>query len=238
MRRTLSSRRSRLRRWSTTPPPSTSPPSSAVGCSASSPHCRPSLADRRPRGVAPRRRGGVVAALAARGDGDGAQLSEDEPRLRTAVLPTTEKAYDVRRNVTTWVLTLMGAEGRIVRGRPRGGWLSRQHVWEPVEPVVARRHPGGARCQGRPGGGVPRPVRAGHRDRRRLVDRMGEGHHAQGTGVGRRGAGASSTAGARVGRRRRPRARRRRSPSRSRCSRRSTRRRWGGRSGPGSPPTT
>ena len=62
----------------------------------------------------------------------GAQLSVAEPRLRTAFLPTTDKSYDVRRNVTSQVLTLLGAEGRLVRGRPRGAWTSRHHTWEPA----------------------------------------------------------------------------------------------------------
>jgi hypothetical protein len=60
----------------------------------------------------------------------GAQLSRAEPRLQTAFLPTTEKSYDVRRAVTSQVLVLMGAEGRLVRGRPLGSWTSRQHTWE------------------------------------------------------------------------------------------------------------
>ncbi len=71
-------------------------------------------------------------ALAARGEATASQLAADEPRLRTAQLPTTDKRWDIRRNVTTRVLTLMGAEGRIVRGRPRGPWTSRHHTWEPA----------------------------------------------------------------------------------------------------------
>ncbi len=74
----------------------------------------------------------TVAALQRRGTATGAQLSRDVPQLRTAFLPTTDKAWDVRRNVTTQVLTLTGLEGRIVRGRPQGGWTSRQHTWEPA----------------------------------------------------------------------------------------------------------
>lgn len=75
---------------------------------------------------------GVEAALEGLGSASGAQLSEAEPRLRTALLPTTDKTYDVRRNITSSVLVLMGTEGRVVRGRPAGGWTSRRHVWEPA----------------------------------------------------------------------------------------------------------
>ena len=92
---------------------------------------------------------GVEAAVERLGVASGAQLAQAEPRLRTALLPTTDKAYDVRRTLTTQVLTLMGTEGRLVRGRPSGAWTSRQHTWEapaawwpdgiePVEPAQAR----------------------------------------------------------------------------------------------------
>jgi hypothetical protein len=72
----------------------------------------------------------VERALDERDVATAAQLAADEPRLQTAQLPTTEKAYDVRRNITTRVLALMATEGRIVRGRPRGGWTSRHHTWQ------------------------------------------------------------------------------------------------------------
>jgi hypothetical protein len=72
----------------------------------------------------------VERALLDRDVATAAQLAADEPRLQTAQLPTTDKAYDIRRNITTRVLALMAAEGRIVRGRPRGGWTSRHHTWQ------------------------------------------------------------------------------------------------------------
>ena len=55
------------------------------------------------------------------------------PALRTAFLPTTDKAYDVRRNVTTQVLTTLSALGKIVRVETSGGWTSRRHTWAPIE---------------------------------------------------------------------------------------------------------
>ena len=75
---------------------------------------------------------GVVAAIERLEVASGAELAKAEPRLRTALLPTTTKAYDVRRTLTSQVLVLLGAEGRLVRGRPRGAWTSRQHTWEPA----------------------------------------------------------------------------------------------------------
>jgi hypothetical protein len=72
----------------------------------------------------------VEAAIRRLGVASGAQLARALPRLQTAFLPTTQKAYDVRRAVTSQVLVLMGTEGRLVRGRPLGSWTSRQHTWE------------------------------------------------------------------------------------------------------------
>lgn len=72
----------------------------------------------------------VAAALEKRGTALASELSTDEPRLRTALLPTTDKAYDVRRNITSQVLVLMAAESRMVRATPRGSWTSRHHTWQ------------------------------------------------------------------------------------------------------------
>lgn len=72
----------------------------------------------------------VEEAMARLGVASGTQLGAAVPRLRTALLPTTTKAYDVRRTITSQVLVLMGAEGRLVRRQPLGSWSSRQHTWE------------------------------------------------------------------------------------------------------------
>ncbi|NEW41471.1 winged helix DNA-binding domain-containing protein [Nocardia cyriacigeorgica] len=72
-------------------------------------------------------------ALLARGAATGAQLSKDVPLLRTQVNPTPDKAYARPTNITTWVLVTLGAEGRIVRGRPNGSWSSSQYSWAPTE---------------------------------------------------------------------------------------------------------
>lgn len=72
-------------------------------------------------------------ALMRRGEAVAAELAEDEPRLRTALLMAQGKPYASRQNITTRVLTLLAAEARIVRGRPRGSWISSQYRWLPME---------------------------------------------------------------------------------------------------------
>lgn len=74
----------------------------------------------------------VVAALAARGSAAGAELSADEPRLRTQLVYAADKSYGGPQNITSRVLMLLSAEGLIVRGRPRGGWTSGQFTYHPA----------------------------------------------------------------------------------------------------------
>lgn len=73
------------------------------------------------------------AALLARGAATGVQLSKDVPRLRTQIDTSPGKSYSKPTSITTWVLVVLGAEGRIVRGRPNGSWASSQYTWAPVE---------------------------------------------------------------------------------------------------------
>jgi Winged helix DNA-binding domain len=71
----------------------------------------------------------VVAALTARGAATAAELAADEPRLRTELVYAPGKSYSAKAYITTRVLGLLAADGRIVRGRPRGSWLSGQYSW-------------------------------------------------------------------------------------------------------------
>jgi Winged helix DNA-binding domain len=72
---------------------------------------------------------GTIRALAARGSATGAQLAQDEPRLRTQLIAAEDNRYGGAVNLTTRLLTLLSAEGLMVRGRPRGGWTSTQFTW-------------------------------------------------------------------------------------------------------------
>jgi hypothetical protein len=77
-------------------------------------------------------------ALIARGEATGAQLSTDEPRLRTQVQRAEGKSYASRQNITTWVLFMLAADGRIIRGRPVGSWTSSQYRWSPASSWLPR----------------------------------------------------------------------------------------------------
>jgi len=88
----------------------------------------------------------TLRALAVRGAATGTELARDEPRLREQIVypNAAGNSYGGPVNVTNRVLTLLSAQGHIVRGRPRGGWTSGQFTWSaaagqaPIPPAAAR----------------------------------------------------------------------------------------------------
>jgi hypothetical protein len=79
----------------------------------------------------------AVRALRARGEALSVELSADEPRLREQFVLARGKKYQATVSVAGRLLPVLAAEGRIVRGRPRGSWLSTQYRWAPVEAWLA-----------------------------------------------------------------------------------------------------
>ncbi|MGI8882022.1 MAG: winged helix DNA-binding domain-containing protein [Jatrophihabitans sp.] len=75
----------------------------------------------------------TVRAIAARGEAFATQLGEDEPRLRTSRVVSPGKRYEATVSLTSNVLMMLGAEGRIVRGAVRGSVLSAQYTWTTTE---------------------------------------------------------------------------------------------------------
>ena len=75
----------------------------------------------------------TAKALAARGSATAQELSGDEPRLKQQLIMAKGKPYEAIGNVTSRVLFQLAVDGRIVRGRPRGSWLSTQYHWSTVE---------------------------------------------------------------------------------------------------------
>jgi hypothetical protein len=75
----------------------------------------------------------TLLALAELGEATGTELAAAEPRLREQIILSEGKPYGGPANVTTRVLLVLAAEGRIGRGRPRGGWTSGQFRWSPTQ---------------------------------------------------------------------------------------------------------
>ena len=75
----------------------------------------------------------TLRSLAGRAGGaSGAQLSADEPRLRTELSYSPDKSYGGTAYITSRILVLLAAEGHMVRGHRRGGWSSGQFEWHPA----------------------------------------------------------------------------------------------------------
>ncbi|MFJ9380696.1 winged helix DNA-binding domain-containing protein [Streptomyces sp. NPDC101455] len=78
----------------------------------------------------------LLTALAGRGQATAAELAQDEPRLREQFVYAAGKNYEGVHTVSTRLLRVLGVEGKVVRGRPLGGWTSNQFRW-----AVAPEHP-------------------------------------------------------------------------------------------------
>lgn len=73
----------------------------------------------------------ALAALAARGTATAAELAGDDSRLSTQV-SLGEGRWPVKFNVASRVLFLLAADGKVIRGQPRGSWTSHQYRWAPL----------------------------------------------------------------------------------------------------------
>jgi hypothetical protein len=81
----------------------------------------------------------TMRALHARGEATAAQLGADEPRLREQLVLAEGKSYQRSQSVSTRILFLLAAEGRIIRGRPLGSWTSSQYRWVPIDSWLPQR---------------------------------------------------------------------------------------------------
>ncbi|MGW2628272.1 winged helix DNA-binding domain-containing protein [Streptomyces chattanoogensis] len=73
----------------------------------------------------------TLAALAARGEATAADLAAEVPELRDTIVVSPGKPYQATVAVSSRILRVLAAEGKIRRGRPRGGWTSSSFRWVP-----------------------------------------------------------------------------------------------------------
>ncbi|MEU5046986.1 winged helix DNA-binding domain-containing protein [Streptomyces griseorubiginosus] len=78
----------------------------------------------------------ALAALARRGQATASELAQDEPRLKEQFVYAAGKSYEGVHTVSSRLLRVLGVEGKVVRGRPLGSWMSSQFRW-----AVAPPHP-------------------------------------------------------------------------------------------------
>lgn len=74
----------------------------------------------------------TVRALEARGQATAVELSEEVLELRQQIRFGKGKKWEGKVGVSTRLLFLLAAEGRIVRTRPLGSWTSSQYRWAPT----------------------------------------------------------------------------------------------------------
>jgi hypothetical protein len=68
----------------------------------------------------------TLAALERRGEASAQELAADVPALREKVRVNVGKRYEGNIGMSSRVLLLLALEGKVVRGRPRGTWISSQ----------------------------------------------------------------------------------------------------------------
>ena len=74
----------------------------------------------------------TLAALTAHGEATARELTGDVPELAEKLSFGAGRRWAGTVGVSTRVLFLLATEGRIVRARPRGSWLSSQYRWAPT----------------------------------------------------------------------------------------------------------
>jgi Winged helix DNA-binding domain len=94
---------------------------------------RAGLADDPPALVEAAEKAALRALEARGGEATAAELAADDPLLARQIVLAQGKRYEGRQSVVSRVLLVLAAEGRIVRGRPRGSWISGQYRWSLVE---------------------------------------------------------------------------------------------------------
>lgn len=75
----------------------------------------------------------TLALLEELGEATAAELSRRLPELRKKIPVGLGTKWEGEIGVSTRVLFLLANDGKIVRARPRGSWLSTQYRWAPLE---------------------------------------------------------------------------------------------------------
>lgn len=80
----------------------------------------------------------TLAALERSGEATAQELARVVPALRQRVPVNVGKRYESSIGMSSRMLLLLAAEGKVVRGRPRGTWISSKHRWAPMHRWLGR----------------------------------------------------------------------------------------------------
>ena len=75
----------------------------------------------------------ALTALRDLGEASAPELAAVVPKLDLQLSMNEGKAYASKIRLSSRVLLLLGVDGRVVRGRPRGAWTAATHRWAPTE---------------------------------------------------------------------------------------------------------
>ena len=75
----------------------------------------------------------TLAALEELGEASAPELAAVVPDLDRQVVVSPGKRYEAKVRLSSRVLLVLGADGRIVRGRPRAAWTGATHRWATTE---------------------------------------------------------------------------------------------------------
>jgi hypothetical protein len=75
----------------------------------------------------------ALDALEARGEGFTTELAADVPMLAKRLRLGVGTRFETTQSAAARVLPQLAMEGRVIRGRPRGGWMNGQYRWVPTE---------------------------------------------------------------------------------------------------------
>jgi hypothetical protein len=73
----------------------------------------------------------ALTAMDELGEATAAQLGAAVPDLAGRMTLAGGKSYETTVSIASRLLVVLGAEGHLVRGRPRGAWTGSQHRWVP-----------------------------------------------------------------------------------------------------------
>jgi Winged helix DNA-binding domain len=80
----------------------------------------------------------TLVALKERGEATAQELASDVPALRRKVRVNVGKRYEGDIGMSSRVLLLLALEGKVVRARPRGTWVSSQYRWALMDRWLGR----------------------------------------------------------------------------------------------------
>ncbi len=75
----------------------------------------------------------TLVALDELGEGSAPELAARVPDLDRQMTLAAGKRYEAKVRLSSRVLLVLGADGRVVRGRPRGSWITTTHRWARTE---------------------------------------------------------------------------------------------------------